>query len=67
MEEYKLYYAQVRVFMLDLDIGPGIPESFYTEQRHYRKRKIGNIFWKPQFWTMNVIVWKAWWTLTEFA
>ena len=53
--------------MLDLDIGPSIPESFYTEQTHYRKGKIGNIFWKPQFWTMNVMVWKAWWTLTEFA
>ena len=30
--------------MLDLDIGPSIPESFYTEQTHYRKGKIGNIF-----------------------
>ena len=42
MEEYKLYYAQVRILMLyyaqvriymfDVDIGPDIPESFYAKQ-----------------------------------
>lgn len=44
MEEYKLYYAQVRTFMFDVDIEPGIPGSSHAKQTDYRKGKTGNIY-----------------------
>ena len=43
MEEYKLYYAQVRILMFDVDIGPDIPDNFYAKQTQYRMGKTGNI------------------------